>query len=135
MVWHGINVEVNLELISHVTRIPISPVNLPTEDLGHYLPHMGLNCSIASDVGLRGTTMYENVYIACRWVQNNILEGSHISLFYISTFHIVYMMMTRDSRICLCYRLFDSIAHVKRTRRKTTLPLAILIIDRVKIFL
>ena len=45
------------------------------------------------------------------------------------------MMMTGDSRICLCRKLFDSIAQVKRTRRKTTLPLAILITDIVKTFL
>ena len=42
------------------------PVNLPTEDLGHYLPHMGPNCSIALDGGIRGTTLYQNVYTACR---------------------------------------------------------------------
>ena len=51
LVWCGVNVEVNLELISQVTRNPVSPVNLPTKDLGHYLPHMGPNYSIASDGG------------------------------------------------------------------------------------
>ena len=45
------------------------------------------------------------------------------------------MMMTRDSRICLCRQLFDSITQVKRTRRKSTLPLPILITDIVKTFL
>ena len=68
LVWRGLNIEVSLDLISQVTGIPISPVNLPIKDLGHYLPHMGPNCSIASDGGIRGTTLYENVYTTCRWV-------------------------------------------------------------------
>ena len=66
LVWRGLNIEVSLDLISQVTGIPISPVNLPIKDLGHYLPHMRPNCSIASDGGIRGTSLNENVYIACR---------------------------------------------------------------------
>ena len=73
LVWRGLNIKVSLDLISQVTGIPIYLVNLPTKDLGHYLPHMGPNCSIALDGGIRGTTLYENVYTAFRWVQNNII--------------------------------------------------------------
>jgi hypothetical protein len=105
--------EFNLNVIENVTGIQGAVGSHPPVEPGVYLAAMGENCEQPEKGGIKGTTMYKNVYANCRWVCTNVLGLTNTSNFYETSLHITYALMTQDFNFSMQHQLFDSICAIK----------------------
>lgn len=136
--WRGEPKVVDLDLIKELTGIPRSQGAQNPLLLEEYLPIMGDVCKKPTWGGIKGTTMYRNVYAACKWIICNVAVTSQISSFYEPTLHIAHSLMMHNYNFCMCKQLFHTICNAKVrlcTHPGMKLPLPCLITRICKFFI
>ena len=119
--WRGELKIVHLQTILELTVIPLGESRIQNpKNLGDYIHLMGDHCKSTQGGGISVKTVYRTVYALCRWLHQNVLGISHVSLFYNQALHIVYILMTKERQFCMCRTLLD-------TRRKMFPPLPTLV--------
>ena len=104
----------HIQTISEIIAIPIvEGGNQNPRKLEEYMSIKGDQCRSSQGGGISAKTVYRNVYVVCRWLNQNVFGVSHISSFYNQALHIVHMMMTGDKHFCMRRQLLDTIIGVK----------------------
>lgn len=91
-----------------------------------YLIKMGPNCIITRDKGINSKTIYHSIYAISRWINQNIMGISHMSLFYTLTLHVADCIIFQDPHFCICPQRFPTIIDT-RMRSRPILPLLCLV--------
>jgi len=128
--WRGGSRVIDPNYISALTGIQRQPGAPNPMTVEEYMPLMGDHCEKPTCGGIKGTTMYKNIYATCRWISANVLGISQTSSFYEKALHIVHCLMVNNFNVCMCTQLIQSIGNAKiRQHAHPTmkLPLPVLI--------
>lgn len=130
--WRNKVWAIDLHIISNLTDIPQGASTLPSEELSFYRSLMGPDCVLSRDRGIKGTSMYRNVFTACRWACQNITSNTHNTSFRTVEMGIVHSLMTRDRTYCMCRRLLTTIGE---GHQRSSQPLPCLVTTICKHFM
>lgn len=73
------------------------------------------------DKGIRAKMVCHNIYATCRYIKQNVMGISCMSLYNIPTLHIANFIMSQDPNFCICTQLPTTIISTKMRSRPTLL--------------